>query len=434
MGSKNLKAIAVRGTGKVEVADRKALAQLGRWGAEHLEESDVWGMHLDGTAGDVPFMHADGGLPTHNWDTGIFEPHEAISGQTMSDTILTDRDTCYACIVRCKRVVEIKEGPYQVDPVYGGPEYETIASVGSMCDVGSLAAIAKSNEYCNMYGIDTISTGVMMAWAMDCYDQGIITKEDTGGLDLTWGNAEAMVELTRQIGLREGFGATLADGMAVAAKKLGPEAEALAVAVKGNPLPAHMPEAKRVLALHYATNPYGADHMSVEHDPSYNDFPHRMAQLGLLDPQPIDVLNTEKVRFAAYTQRMYSALNTIGVCMFVYGTAYQLYDPTQLVQMVRAVTGWPVTLWELMKAGERSLNMMRVFNAREGFTSAQDTVPPKVMAPLQGGPTDGVRVTPEEMAAALPAYYAMNGWDEEGRPTPAKLAELGLSWLPEASA
>jgi len=431
MGSKNLKAIAVRGSGRTTVADPDALSEIRRWAREHLEESDVYGMHVDGTAGDVPYMQADGGLPTHNWDSGVFNGYEAISGETMTSTILKERDTCYACIVRCKRVVEITEGPYQVDPLYGGPEYETIACLGSCCDVSDLAAIAKANEICNMYGIDTMSTGTMIAWAMDCFDHGIITIDDTGGLDLHWGNAEAMVTLTEQIAKREGFGSLLAEGMDGAAKKLGPEAEALVVAVKGNALPAHMPSVKRVLALHYAVNPYGADHMSVEHDPSYSGYPQRMAELGLLDPQPNDVLNAEKVRFAVYTQQLYSMLNTLGVCMFVWGPAWQLLGPSQLVDMVRAVTGWDVSLWELMKAGERSLNMMRVFNAREGFTSAEDKLPPKIFQPLSGGPTDGVSITQEEFDAALTSYYSMCGWDTEGRPTRAKLEELALSWLVE---
>jgi len=431
MGSKNLKAIAVRGKGQPDVANREALKELVKWGRDNLEEAEVYGMHVDGTAGDVPYMQADGGLPTHNFDSGVFAGHEAISGQTMTKTILKERDTCFACMVRCKRVVEITEGPYQVDPLYGGPEYETIATLGSCCDIDDLAAIAKANEICNMYGIDTISTGMMIAWAMDCFDRGLITTEDTGGLELNWGNAEAMVKLTELIGKREGFGDFLAGGMVEAAKNLGPEAEMLAVACKGNPLPAHMPRAKRLLALHYAVNPYGADHMSVEHDPSYSELSNRIAELGLLDPQPTDVLNTEKVRFTVYTQRLFHALNSAGVCMFVWGPSFQLFGPGQLVDMVRAVTGWGFSLWELMKVGERSLNMMQVFNARQGFTSADDRLPDKLFQPLTGGPTDGVEVTEDEFEAARSTYYAMCGWDADGHPTRAKLEELGLSWLVE---
>jgi aldehyde:ferredoxin oxidoreductase len=429
MGSKNLKAIAVRGKKKPAVADQKALTEIARWGAENFSESEIYGMGQHGTAEVLASQQEDGGLPTRNWASGVFGEWEAIDGTTMSDTILKERDTCYACVVRCKRVVEITEGPYQVDPHYGGPEYETLATFGSYCGISDLAAVSLANQLCNMYGLDTITTGAMVAWAMDCFEHGLITATDTGGIELRFGNAEAMVKMTEMIAKREGFGDLLAEGMAQAAAKIGPGAEALVTAVKGNPLPAHMPQVKRSLALIYAANPYGADHQSHEHDPSYSDYPDRMAELGLLNPQPSKVLNAEKVRYAVYTQQIYSLLNAIGVCQFVWGPSWHLYGPSQLVDMVRAVTGWNVSLWELMKAGERSLNMMRAFNAREGFTSAEDKLPPKLFQPLTGGPSDGIAVTEEEMAAALPTYYAMCGWDTEGRPTRAKLEELGIAWV-----
>jgi aldehyde:ferredoxin oxidoreductase len=429
MGSKNLKAIAVRGKKKPAVADQKALTEIARWGAENFSESEIYGMGQHGTAEVLASQQEDGGLPTRNWASGVFGEWEAIDGTTMSDTILKERDTCYACVVRCKRVVEITEGPYQVDPHYGGPEYETLATFGSYCGISDLAAVSLANQLCNMYGLDTITTGAMVAWAMDCFEHGLITATDTGGVELRFGNAEAMVKMTEMIAKREGFGDLLAEGMAQAAAKIGPGAEALVTAVKGNPLPAHMPQVKRSLALIYAANPYGADHQSHEHDPSYSDYPDRMAELGLLNPQPSKVLNAEKVRYAVYTQQIYSLLNAIGVCQFVWGPSWHLYGPSQLVDMVRAVTGWNVSLWELMKAGERSLNMMRAFNAREGFTSAEDKLPPKLFQPLTGGPSDGIAVTEEEMAAALPTYYAMCGWDTEGRPTRAKLEELGIAWV-----
>jgi aldehyde:ferredoxin oxidoreductase len=193
-----------------------------------------------------------------------------------------------------------------------------------------------------------------------------------------------------------------------------------------------MPRVKRSLALIYAVNPYGADHQSHEHDPSYADYADRMAEMGLMNPQPAQTLNAEMVRFSTYTQQLYSLLNTVGVCQFVWGPSWHLYGPSQLVDMVRAVTGWNVSLWELMKAGERALNMTRAFNAREGFTSAEDKLPPKLFQPLVGGPSEGLAVTEQEMAAALSTYYAMCGWDAEGRPTRAKLEELGIGWVADA--
>jgi len=352
----------------------------------------------------------------------------------MSKTVLKKRDTCYACVVRCKRVVEITEGNYQVDPRYGGPEYETLATFGSFCGVDNLAAISKANEICNKYGMDTISCGATIAWAMDCYEQGLLTSQDTGGLELKFGNAAAVVTLTEQIANRDGFGDILAEGSARAAEKFGPAAQDLVVAVKKHELPAHMPEAKRSLALIYAVNPYGADHQSHEHDPSYTPdwcYTERMAEVGLLDPQPPDNLNAQKVRYSLYTQWIYNAMNSLCVCQFVFGSAWQLYSAGQFAELVRAATGWDFNLFELMKIGERTVNLQRAFNAREGFTKTDDTLPKKLFKSRKGGPTDGISIPPEQLENALGKYYQMAGWDREGRPTSIKLEELGIGWVAE---
>jgi aldehyde:ferredoxin oxidoreductase len=431
MGSKNLKAVAVRGTMRPEIADKGALAELVRWGRSHFEESDVYGLGLFGTSEGVAPQNDDGGLPAYNWRSGVFDGYKALDGTTMSESILKGRDTCYACIVRCKRVVEVTEGPFQVDPRYGGPEYETLAAFGSYCGVSDLAAVSRANQICNMYGLDTISTGAVIAWAMDCFENGLLGPGETGGIELRFGNAQAMVQVTEMIARRQGVGDLLAEGMDRAAVNLGAELTDLAVSVKANPLPAHMPQVKRSLALIYAVNPYGADHMAHEHDPAYSEYPDRMAELGLHDAQPDTVLNEEKVRFAVLTQRVYSLLNTVGLCQFVWGPSFQLYSTGQVAELVRAVTGWDVNLWELTKAGERSLNMMRLFNVREGFSRKEDVLPKKLFQPLEGGPSHGLRVTAEELDAAVPLYYAMCGWDQEGRPGKAKLVELGLAWALE---
>jgi aldehyde:ferredoxin oxidoreductase len=433
MGSKNLKAVAVRGHQKPEIADRKALAALARWGAENFPESDIWGMGIHGTAEVLSYQHEQGGLPTRNWSSGVFEGYEAIMGETMTDTILKERDTCYACVVRCKRVVETDWQGKKVDPRYGGPEYETMATFGSYCGIDDQPAIAYANQLCNMYGMDTISCGATIAFAMDCFEQGLITVEDTGGVELRFGNAQAMVQMTESIARREGFGDLLAEGAARAAERIGNGAEELAVVVKKHDLPAHMPEVKRSLALIYAVNPYGADHQSSEHDPAYEAdyeyYQERMATLGLLDPQERFSLGAEKVRFAIYSQCLYSLLNSICVCQFVYGPSWHLFGPNQLVDMARAVTGWDLSLWEMIKVGERCLNLMRAFNAREGLTREQDVLPPKLAKPKEGGPTDGVFIDPADLERAKDTYYAMCGWDDQGIPTRAKLEELSLGWV-----
>jgi aldehyde:ferredoxin oxidoreductase len=428
MAAKNLKAVAVRGRNRPSLAAPEAVRALARWGAEHLDESGVAGHPFLGTSAVVMAQQAVGGLPTRNWSSGTFEGAESISGQRMAETIRKEGDTCYACVVRCKPVVEVTEGPYQVEARYGGPEYESLATLGSYCGVSDLEAVAYANQLCNMYGMDTISCGATIAWAMDCFERGLLGLEETGGIELRFGNAEALVQMVQQIGGREGLGRVLGEGSARAAEALGVGRE-LVVAVKGQELPAHMPQVKAGLGLLYTVYPGGADHTVMEHDPGYGGYPERMAELGLLDPVPSGVLNEEKVRYALYSQRLISCVDSLCLCKFVYGPAWQLYGPSQMVEMVRAVTGWNVSLWELMKAGERRLNLMRAVNAREGVGREADTVPPKLFVPLTGGPSDGVAVDAEAMAEAQALYYQMSGWDETGRPTRGKLAELGLGWL-----
>jgi aldehyde:ferredoxin oxidoreductase len=418
MGSKNLKAIAVRGHDRPQMADPQAVKELAKWGADHLEQSDVAGLGRLGTAEVLLSQNKAGGLPTHNWSSGTMEAAEAISGQRMADSILKSRDTCFACAVRCKRVVEVTDGPFTVDPLYGGPEYETLSAMGSYCGVSDLAAISHANQLCNMYGMDTISCGASIAWAMDCFERNLLTLDDTEGIELRFGNAEDLVRIVELIGKRQGFGRVLGEGSARAAATLGMGRE-LVMTVKNQELPAHMPQVKRTLALIYAVNPFGADHQSHEHDPVYEEdyesYADRLAALDLLEPQPKFSLNPEKVRFALYTQRLYSALDSLNLCQFVWGPAWHLYGPNQMVELVRAVTGWDVSLWELMKVGERRLNLLRAFNAREGVGAAEDTLPPKLLVPLVGGASDGIALDGDEV--------------EDGRPTRAKLEELGLSWV-----
>ena len=432
MGSKNLKAVAVRGKKKPELANRKAVIELARWGAENLESSDLASLPLLGTPSIVKLQNEEGGLPTRNWSSGYYEHADLISGETMERTISVGNHTCYACTVRCKRVVEVSEGPFLVDPHFGGPEYETLATFGSYCGVSDLAAIARANQLCNMYGLDTISCGATIAWAMDCYERGLLTDEQTGGIELRFGNADAVVELVEQIGERRELGDLLAEGSYRAAKVLGAEAQDLVVAVKGMEIPGHMPEIKRGVGLLYAVNPYGADHQASEHDPSYSWYVDRMAEIGLVDPQTELVLNEEKARFILFTQYMYSCMDSLNVCQFVFGPSWQLYSSSQLVHAIRAVTGWDVTLDELLQLGARRLNMLRAFNAREGFDRSHDVLPKKLGEPRVGGTSDGMFLTVEEIETAKDLYYKLAGWDPvTGNPHRETLEALDLGWVAE---
>jgi aldehyde:ferredoxin oxidoreductase len=437
MGSKNLKAIVARGTSrKLPMADAAALNRLARAGAAEIpNNADVQDLRDNGTEGVLEYQHAIGSLPTFNYDAGQFDGYEAISGQTMTATILKDRDTCYACAVRCKRVVETEWQGRPVEPRHGGPEYETAAVFGSYCGVDDLPAISLANKICNEHGLDTIGTGATVAWAMDCYDKGLLTEAEIG-FPAPFGDAAAMVRLTEMLATRQGIGDVLANGSRRAADLLG-RGHDLLITVKGAEAPAHMPQAKRSLGIVYAVNPFGADHQSSEHDPMIEEGAsdlslERLKLLGFDAALPADSFGPEKVRFALKTQQFYSFLDTASLCQFVWGPAWSLYGPQEAVDFVRAVTGWDdFDVEELVEIGERRLNMLRVFNEREGIDRTADRLPAKFFRPLVGtGPTAGVALDPAEIERALDEYYRLAGWDgRTGNPTPATLARLGLDWV-----
>ena len=437
MGSKNLKAVVVRGTNrKVPMADSAGLGRLARWGAAEIpNNSDMMSLRTDGTEGVLEGQHAAGGLPTFNYSAGQFEGYEAIGGPTMTATILTARETCYSCAVRCKRAVETEWEGRPVEQRHGGPEYETAAVFGSYCGVDDLHAISLANKICNENGIDTIGTGATVAWVMDCFVHGVLSEAEIG-FPAPFGDTAAMVRLTEMLAAREGIGDILANGSRRAADLLGKGHELL-ITVKGAEAPAHMPQAKRSLGVVYAVNPFGADHQSSEHDGAIEEGAgdlsmERLKPLGFDDRLPYDSLGPDKVRFALKTQQFYSFLDTAALCQFVWGPSWTLFGPPETVDAVKAVTGWTdFDLDELMEVGERRLNMLRAFNAREGITRKDDKLPEKFFKPLGGtGPTKGVALDAAVIEGALDEYYRLAGWDgQTGNPTPETLARLGLDWV-----
>jgi len=453
MGSKKLKAIVVRGgKKKLPMADPERVREIMRPSVANVrQDEDVWGLAKYGTLAILESQNAAGGLPTRNYRSGWmgFERAAAIGGERLFDELLrgadegnqlkAGRETCYSCAVRCKRVVESEWQDKAIDPKSGGTEYETASVFGSYCDIDDIRAIAYANQLCNQYGADTIAAGATMAFAIDCFEQGLITVEDTGGIELNWGNAEAMIAMLEKTLKREGLGDVLAEGSERAGAHIGNGAQDLVVTTKGAEFPAHMPQVKPSLALIYAVNPFGADHQSSEHDPSYTpevaeDDPEkygkRMAEIGLTDQQPADVLNEAKVEYALKTQYAYSALDTADACQFVFGPSWQLLGMDDLAGVISAVQGEEVTVEDLMTIGARRLNMLRAFNAREGITRERDTLPKRLFEPLEGGPTDGQFVDRDRFEAALETYYEMAGWDPvTGNPTAETLDNLDLGWL-----
>jgi len=427
MGSKNLKAVAVRGTGRKKIADRDALQEIARWFVDYYPTTWAATLKDVGTANGVR-QHLDGGLPTNNFQRGTFDGWEAIQGLTLRDTVLKDRDTCYACPIGCKRVVEIQDGPYPVDAIYGGPEYETLGALGSSCGVDDLAAICRANQLCNAYGLDTISCGVTIAWAMECFERGLLTQEDTGGIDLRFGNADAMVQMVELMGERKGFGEILSQGAFHAAQSIGRGTGDFVMHAKGQEIPMHEPRIKYGLGVGYAMSPTGADHMHNFHDVDYESEEgiEGVQHFGILEPLAFDDLGPGKMRLASILIPWQTLHNSLGFCMFVGGC----FKIPKVVEMVRAITGWDTTLYELFKVGERAYTMARAFNAREGFTSEDDRIPSRFFESFDEGPSAGNRIDPDAFEQACVAFYKMMGWDgETGIPTDWKLQELGVGWV-----
>jgi aldehyde:ferredoxin oxidoreductase len=423
MGSKNLKAIAARGRTAIPVADPDGVKELARWMTEHWDEKSH-DLHELGTDGGLLSLNEEGRLPTRNFQDGQYEGADKISGEAMRDTILTDRGSCYACPIACKRVVKV-DGEFKADPEYGGPEYETIGAFGSNCRIDDLAAISEANQLCNAYSLDTIAAGMTVSFAMECFENGLITTKDTGGLDLHFGNARGMVELTRLICKREGIGDLLAEGSEIASEKIGGGAKAFAINVKGQPFPMHEARTRHGQALGYAVSPTGADHMHNFWDGGMSKSPvdQGMQELGIYETTPQTVLNGSKVYAYMAVSNWTWLGNTVSVCAFIPWTHKQLAD------LVSAITGWQLNVLELMKAGERGVTMARIFNLREGLTRADDKLPDRMAKPHVTKTINEQPVTKEELDSAITMFYTMMGWDPQtGKPTLARLYELDIPW------
>jgi aldehyde:ferredoxin oxidoreductase len=434
MGSKNLKAIAVSGKPGIDVKDPEKIRALSKWFAENYRKigsPDPAGLHDLGTPQYVMMCQGAGALPTRNFRDGAFEGAERISGETMKKTVHVGQIACWACTIACKMKVKVEEPGFETDPDYGAPEYETLAALGSCCGVDDLRAVSKASELCNAYGMDTISTGTTIAFAMECFENGILTKENTDGLDLKFGNAEAMLKMVELIAKREGLGDILAEGVKRASEKIGRGAEKFAMHVKGKELPMHEGRWKTGVGFGYAVSPTGADHVQMEHDPCFEAegyFLDMLKPIGILEPVPTLDLGPRKVRLFTLLQHWWSLGNCIDICLFTTGPA-RVWKLPQVVEIVNAVTGWDTTLWELMKVGERATTMARAFNVREGFTKDDDWLPERLFEPIGAGAQKGTKLSKEVLERARILYYQMMGWDEAGVPTQGKLEELDIGWV-----
>jgi len=421
MGSKNLKAVAVKGSTRAPVRKPKRLGKLAKWMAQNVDNVAP-ALHTYGTGDTMDAMEETGNLPIRNFRDGDFAEVDQISAQAVKEHVRVGMGTCFACVVACKKEVKVKE-PWDVNPEYGGPEYETLASLGSNCGVSDLRAVCKANELCQRYAIDTISTGVTISFAMECFEHGLLTKEDTGGMDLSFGNAESMVKMVELIGERRGIGNLLAEGSMRVAEQIGNGAEEFAVHVKGQEVPMHDPRLKRGEALGYAVSPTGADHVHNIHDTFlYPKLPKSYNSLGVLEPVPVEDFGPQKVRLFKYVSEWRTLNNFLVMCLLT------PWSVIQKVEIVRSVTGWNTTAFELMKVVERGNTLTRIFNIREGFTEKDDWLPPRFFKPKTSGALSKTSVNPEELQKAKILYYGMMGWTEQGIPKQSTLEELNIAW------
>jgi len=437
MGSKKLKAIAVRGTSRVRYAHEEKLVDLllAKFTDKEALKGPYWpdGLYKFGSLADLSYWQTTGRLPTMNFKKCLFPAYEAVSAETLAESGYVIRhNTCPYCNVACNRATKINP-PYEVDPEYATPEYESAAALSSFCMNSNLASVLKAIELCNKYGMDTISTGVVIAFMMECYEKGLTTKEDTEGLDLTWGNHESLVQLVEKIARRQGIGSLLAEGVKRAAEKIGRGAEEFAMHVKGLELPMHEFRGMKGHALAAATSNRGGCHLQVETDDLFE---------GQLCPEiGIDETTIPK----NYRDRLYSGPEKVKLNKIV-GDLFALFDSfvvckwtvypcggtkiTTLNEIVAAATGWDVTINELMKTGERIFNLCRAFNVREGITRKDDTLPKRFTEPLPEGPYKGETLSSGTLTEMLNYYYEFREWDKgTGVPTKKKLEELELGYV-----
>lgn len=419
MGAKKLKAITVYGSKETAVHDRKALiSALGKIGRTIKE--NMAGMTLLGTGGGLISFEELGSLPLQNWRRSERWQEGAlkITGASMKDRIGSGNYGCERCIVRCGRTVKVESGPY-AGLEGAGPEYESLASLGSLCLVSDVEAIAMANDLCNRYGLDTISTGSLIAFAMEAFESGIITSRDVDGLDLTWGNAGSMIEMVKMIGENRGFGATLALGVREAARVLGGGTENFAVHANGLEFPMHDPRAYMSLAIEYSTAARGACHLSgLSHA---FERAITLPEIGLNEvPNRLDF--EQKGRLTALSQDVCGMFDSLKICKFMLFGGLKL---THICEWYYCITGRKITPADFILTGERIFNLKRLFNLKCGYNpEVCDTVSSRILNLPKEGQDWKTRLP--DLALLKEDYYKHRGWDERGIPTEQKLNSLGL--------
>lgn len=430
MGSKKLKAIVVRGTGCVTVADPERFQKIALKARKDLRgDESFWpGMYLYGTDGWItPDSGSSLFLGAKNFRTENVpvEMLRNLSGSNITDNFLTGREGCTCCVVNCGRFTAIKDGPY-AGSFSGGPELETVCAFGGKCYISQTEPVLKANELCNLYGLDTISTGSTIAFAMECYEKGLISKKEANGLALEWGSPEAVLGLIEKIARREGIGDILAEGTKKAAERIGGEAYKYAVQAKG--VENASGDGRRFRAhsaLAFAVNPKGPDHLHTEVIAEMGGTPDAKKVLEMLKVPNSAQAVEGKDRLVKWHEEMYCAADSLGLCAFINTCSYLKVEFKVLAEMFDAATGISTTERELQLACERIVNVEKAINVREGATRKDDSLPWRI---LNEQTFDGAKLTKEDLDVMLDGYYKLHGWNKETSwPTEKTLVELGLT-------
>jgi aldehyde:ferredoxin oxidoreductase len=406
MGSKNLKAIAVRGSGSVEVADLPRFQAVLVAAYEAIKKDPVVKDRIRfGTMGTVAVAHAMGVMPVRNFSRSVFEEIEGLIAETAREKIVIHDEACFACPLPCGKLSLIKEGQH-AGTVLQGPQYETIGLLGSNCGVSSIEAVAQANHLCNEYGLDTISTGNVIAYAIEAYQKGFLSRSDTDGVEMKFGDPEVVLTLIDRIAKREGLGHKLAEGVKTFSQELGTEAERFSMHSKGQELASFEPRSVVGMGLLYATASTGANHSL---GPTFRE--------EMKNP----LIGKGKAKMVVENQNSYCLMDSLIYCSF---SRYGMNNLSRM-QFFSAVTGWSYTSEDLERQGHRIYTLERLFNLREGFGQRDDTLPFRSLSePMPDGPSKGNVVPLKEM---LSEYYGLRNWDESGRPKMETLEDLGLS-------
>jgi len=412
MGSKNLKAIAIRGTGNVEVAHLDELMEYCRDLYQRCRGPATEKYRVLGTSANVLVHNRLGCLPVNNFQKGTFDQAEAVSGETMLATMVKKIVACPSCPIACDHINEVKDGPWK--GTVASVDYESLELLGPNCGVADLNAITKAVELCDTLGIDTISAGATVSWAMEAYETGLLTKEDCDGLDLRFGNAEAMVEAVRRMCLREGnLGALIADGAARAAEKLGQDSYKFAMVNKKLEWGAYSLRSLQTATLGFATSVRGACYL--------RSGSYQVDIKGKVDRYHLDKTRGKVVSDG---ENLYAIIDSMIICKFTRGI-YKTND--EIAKVIRLVTGWDMDAEEMIRTGERIHNMAKLFNLRFGASRKDDYPPPRAFEEkMYDDVSDGAIINRAEYDEALSGYYQARRWNEEGIPTKTFLEELGL--------